>query len=74
MQITTNQQVVFTRPQQAVYSNDENGVVIIQQSPAAMTTLPQGYTMPGQLSTMYIPPQVIMLKNANFYSKSVEIV
>ena len=70
--------VVFTQAQtqpQTVSLNDETRVVILQQpSQPAVARVSQGYTIPGQLPTVYIPPQVIVLKNTNFSFKSAEIV
>lgn len=98
IQVTTNQQVVFTQAQtqpqtvslndetrvvftqaqmqpQTVSLNDETRVVILQQpSQPAVARVSQGYAIPGQLPTVYIPPQVIMLKNTNFSFKSAEII
>ena len=47
---------MFLQPGQQIYPGGQAGVVVIQPS-GAMTTVPQGYAMPGQ-PAMYVPQQV----------------
>ena len=57
--------MVFTQAQQTVSLNDEARVVFVQQSPA-VTGMSQGYAIPGQLPTVYIPPQVSSAEKYKF--------